>query len=117
MKTLTSDCLPWAASQRPGGAACLNDPMAKDSAGNKKKDLLEKIGVLTVCDLNTATNPRQGFAAKSFNVAKLKLPSFLPPTVPPHVVTVNLATLACICAVIIMTLRKNQALTLCAHVV
>ena len=47
---------------------------------SKKKELLEKSDTLSVHGLIAASNPPQGLADKYLNVARLKLPSFPPPT-------------------------------------
>ena len=60
--------------------------MSKVKGVNKKKaELFVQAGILTVADLVAATEPPQGFAAKSFTTIKSNVLSYIPPTAPPSI--------------------------------
>ena len=83
VKSLTGNCPPWVVNQRPEGAIYLDDPVDKvKGIGNKKKEQLKKVGILTVADLVRTMQPPDGFTAKSFSTLKSKLPNNIPPTAP-----------------------------------
>ena len=73
-------------SQRHEGDECLDDSTLKFSgSGSEKKPLLAETDILAATDIIVETSPPQGFIENSSNSSKLKLPSFLPPTVPPSI--------------------------------
>ena len=53
--------------------------------GAKKKELLERVGMLAIADLVDKLEPPEGFTTASFNTLKSKLPSTIPPTAPPPI--------------------------------
>ena len=55
------------------------------SVGTKKKELLERVGILTIADLVTTSQPPEGFTTTSFLILKSKLPTTIPPSAPPPI--------------------------------
>ena len=83
VKVLASNYPDLVVNQRQDSIACLDNLESKlKGTCEKKNEVLECTGALTITNLVPAIEPLQGFPTKIFNTFKSKLPSTIPLTDP-----------------------------------